>query len=40
MKLKIQARNEADAAEKGWMKVSKMEGGMSCLSVKVVGQIS
>lgn len=36
VKLKIQARNADEAIDKGWMRVSRMEGGMSCLSVKVI----
>jgi hypothetical protein len=37
VKLKIEARTEAQAVDKAWMKVSKMEGGMSCLSVECIG---
>jgi len=37
IKLKIEARDEVAAVDKAWMKVSKMEGGMNCLSVRVIG---
>jgi hypothetical protein len=38
LKLKIPARNEEEAHEKAWMKVSRMEGGMSCQRVEVVSK--
>ncbi len=37
LKLKIEAKNEAQAIDKAWMKVSKLEGGMSCQRVECIG---
>lgn len=38
LKLKVEARDESEAIEKAWMKVSKMEGGMSCLDISIISK--
>lgn len=38
VKLLVDAKDESDAWDKTWRKVSKMEGGDSCLKVVVVRQ--
>jgi len=37
--IKVQARDEIKAWDAAWKKVAKMEGGMSCIEVKIVGRI-
>lgn len=34
----VEARNEAEAEEKAAKKVMKMEGGMSCMGLRLIGE--
>lgn len=36
MTIKVKAKDEADAKERAWKLVARMEGGMSCLNVDVL----
>lgn len=40
MKFKVYAKNEVDAWNRAWKRVSRMEGGDSCLKVVVLNQVS
>lgn len=39
MKFKVEAQNEAQAWHRAWGRVSRMQGGDSCLKVELLHQI-